>query len=248
LISLDALYLAGYSVLLDSNIAYLFCAVALAFGTMFRRGSWDRVSILCGTAATAAMITGLAAVLKHYAEHYLLAVGAALPLAFYVAFAGGMWRWIAGLTIVVALSLSLRETVGFLDEYATKASLTNQDEADILKMPLAAGEARLWVYGLGNRQFAEAFVAHYSGVPTLIALASDPTRSDFSSVAQVKREYRYIILDRLRLPDAKSVVDRLAGFIGMKALGISPRPDDIIYSFRQTLVVKRADPLTRPGP
>jgi hypothetical protein len=238
--SMHSLYTSALSIVRNSPILLLLAVIALAFGTALRAICRDRFSALCAVASSVAMLVGMAAALKHYEPHYLLAVGAAFPLAFRAIFASGSLRPMAAVAIVGCLSITLLASFNSLMAKTVQSNEVGQDEASILAMPLAAGEARLWTYRVPSRYFVEGFVAMCSGVPDIIALANATAAVDTSSYAQIPKDYRYVVLDKGYFKDPNDVAARLGAFTGR--LGISSRPDDVIHEFRQTLVVERIRP------
>ena len=121
------------------------------------------------------------------------------------------------------------------DAFASDIKL---DEASIALLPLADGEARLWTYRIPSVHFAKGFVIEYSAVPRL---NQNRDRSiEISSTSLIKRDYRYVVLDRTYFPTEDSVRSTTGSLEPTQSIDVRYAKCDDIIVLRRTIVVSKA--------
>jgi hypothetical protein len=199
-----------------------------------------RLSILWISASLAAMLSAVAAVLKHLDSHYVVAICVAiLPFAFLPILARRRIRWIAAAGILASLGFTVFHAARELSQESITAAAIMEDETEIAAVPLLPGEARLWTYRVPSEKFAAAFIATYSGVQPLIASLADPARQEFSSYSAVDRRYRYIVLDSDYFKSADDVRRFQGSLDRTQAVMVRLTPEDQIHVLKRLIVVEK---------
>ena len=230
----------------ETALPYLLAIVAAGlFVSLLEKSkarTLDRRTVLWTTAALAAILSAVAAVLKHFGSHYLVSISAILPFALLPILEQRRVRWIAAAAVVAGLGVTvLQAAKAFSQESRTAAEIV-EDEIKISAMPLMPNEARLWTYRIPSEKFAAAFVATYSGLPSLAATLADSSLQDFSSYSLLNRPYRYIVLDRDYFPDADTVRKTTNSLEPTQGVMVHIAPDDQINVLKRTIVVEKRTP------
>lgn len=110
------------------------------------------------------MILSMLAILKHHQPHYLVAVAAVFPLFVLWLHRVGKKNW---LLFFISISIfAFKNNFETRREYnkntAIAAEEAMQDEADILKLPLAPGEKILWMYRVVVPSFQRLFALDFA--------------------------------------------------------------------------------------
>jgi hypothetical protein len=254
-VSPEAMFKAVLALLRWSPLPYQTILALVLIGALLRRrgrmlGHRTRVWL---AAAVPALLLVWAAVLKHYDGHYVVAISALMPFVWAPVLAAPRLRHAAAAAILLGLPLSIPNAYTYFHAWAADAQMMAEDEKAVLALPLASDEARLWTYRVPSRQFAEAFVVAYAGIPALSARLEQPNLQDYSTTSRVRRSYRYVILDRGYFPDAQAFHAALGGaFWPTSGFAIRYCPSDKVLTLQRTLVVELAgdcpgEPGSRPG-
>jgi hypothetical protein len=230
----------------ETTLPYLLPLVVAGLCVIVVRGkpglTLDRLTVLWTTAALAAIVSAVAAVLKRDDSHYVVAICALLPFAFLPILAQRQIRWIAAAGIAGSLGFTTFHAAHEFSEESKAAAAIMEDEAKILAMPLLPGEARLWTYRVPSEQFAAAFVATYAGVDSLSAALANPAHQDFSSYSRVNRPYRYIVLYNTSFQTADDVRKTQGSLERTQALMVPLAPEDQIHILKRLVVVEKPGP------
>jgi hypothetical protein len=230
----------------ETTLPYLLPLVVAGLCVIVVRGkpglTLDRLTVLWTTAALAAIVSAVAAVLKRDDSHYVVAICALLPFAFLPILAQHQIRWIAAAGIAGSLGFTTFHAAHEFSEESKAAAAIMEDEAKILAMPLLPGEARLWTYRVPSEQFAAAFVATYAGVDSLSAALANPAHQDFSSYSRVNRPYRYIVLYNTSFQTADDVRKTQGSLERTQALMVPLAPEDQIHILKRLVVVEKPGP------
>jgi hypothetical protein len=243
-VSNTAVYDALVNWFAELALPYLLILVVAGLFLIVRRKpgiSLDRLTVLWISASLAAMLSAVAAVLKHFDTHYVVAICAILPFAFLPVLAQRRIRWIAAAGILASLGFTGFHVAREFSQESTTAAALMEDETAIAAMPLLPGEARLWTYRVPSEKFAAAFIATYSGVEPLIASLADPARQEFSSYSAVDRRYRYIVLDSNYFKSADDVRQFQGSLDRTQAVMVRLAPEDQIHMLKRLIVVGKHD-------
>jgi hypothetical protein len=223
-------------------IGLVIAGLCVALWSKLKTHTLDRPTALWTAASLAAIVSASAAILKHFGQHYVVALCALLPFAFSPVLALPRARWIAGAAVVACLGWTTYHAALEFSQESNEVAAVLDDVAAIRAMPLAPGQARLWAYRSPTEEFSAAFIASYSGVGSVIKALADPARQDFSSYSMVKRPYRYVVLDRKDFPDANAVRDIQGSLDRVQAVFVPLAPDDKIHELRRLIVVEKTAP------
>jgi hypothetical protein len=244
--SISAIDNATASLLQTSAFPYVVVAAALLLiATVLAQrivGTLDRAAALWTIAALTGLGFASAAVLKHYAANYVLAVSAILPFAIGPAFDHRYLRWLAAGVAGLGLVAGSSHITEFFSILSTSGLRAAEDEAMIEAMPLQPGEARLWTYHTPTRWFNEGFVASLAGVPWLTKRLQDPQRQEFSSAVHLDRPYRYVVLDRAYYPDLDSVRQATGSLEPTQSVMVPKEKGDQLHLLKSMIVVERVTP------
>ena len=202
----------------------------------------DRFTVLWTTAALAAILSAVTAVLKHFDSHYVVSICAILPFAFLPILAQRRIRWIAAAGIVGSLGFTTFHAAREFSQESRAAAAIKEDETKILAMPLLPGEARLWTYRVPSEKFAAAFVAIYSGVEPLSAALADPARQDFSSLFTGQPPLSIHRALQHQFPNADDVRKTQGSLEPTQALMVPLAPEDQIHMLKRLVVVEKHGP------
>ena len=242
-VSTTAVHHALVSWIAETTLPYLLALVVAGLCAIAWERSkaltLDRSTVLWASAALAAILSAVTAVLKHSDSHYVVSICAILPFAFLPILAQRRIRWIAAAGILGCLGFTTFHAARELSQESRAAAAIIEDETKIVATPLLPGEARLWTYRVPSEKFAAAFVAAFSGVEPLIAALADPARQDFSSYSRINRPYRYIVLDRKHFQDADAVRKTQGSLDPTQAVIVHLAPEDQIHMLKRLIVVEK---------
>ncbi len=164
-----------------------------------RRSENRATRMWCATAVIVFAVAFLA-VAGNYTQRYLPAACAILPF---------LWKPLIDKKLPLIACILTTIVSGGCTIYLTRSerlAMSEQmnagkvDEAIIIGMPLAPGEARLWTYSLANKQFFSEFTLQMAGLQDYVHGRETRPATDYSSYQRVDRPYRYILVDRTRHP------------------------------------------------
>ncbi len=117
---------------------------------------------------SALLVMGLALV-KHFQTHYTVSIAAIFPLLLIWLYRAGMQKLIPLLIplIVFAVHHNANTQVVYNQSCRESEKQSLADEVEILKMPMATGETRLWMYRAIVPSFQRLFAIDFAGLGSL---------------------------------------------------------------------------------
>jgi len=187
-----------------TDTPFLFAAIIPVGFSIYRlmmpRRLEDRETRMWCATAVIVFVVAFLAVAGNYTQRYLPAACAILPF---------LWKPLIDKKIPLIACILTTLVSGGCTIYLTRSerlAMSEQmnagkvDEAIIIGMPLAPGEARLWTYSLANKQFFSEFTLQMAGLQDYVHRRETRPTTDYSSYQRVERPYRYILVDRSRHP------------------------------------------------